>query len=168
MLHQNKRTKESRSDEWWTDQKLYNELCKKYDFYPEIDVAATEANRLCKFYFSKEENALTRNWKIGKKKRKCWLNPPNKIIRLFIEKAYEQFASFGIKTMMIVPLNVQSSCSWWTNVQIPMERGEKILVRPIHKRRKFLFKGTDRGTSINGYCVIIFGRKKLNRRYNNS
>ena len=160
MLHQNKRTKESKSDEWWTTQKLYDELCKEYDFYPEIDVAATKANRLCTLYFSKNDDAITKmKWIIGKKKRKCWLNPPNKSIRYFIKKAYEQFRLCGIKTMMIVPLNVQSSKSWWRYVQIPMEKGEKIFVRPIYKRRKFLYKGADKGTSINGYCVVIFGRK---------
>lgn len=160
MLHQHKRSKESKSDEWWTEQKLYDELCKEYNFYPEIDVAATKANRLCGLYFTKYDDAITKfRWRIGKKKRKCWLNPPNKTMKYFIKKAYQQFKLYGIQTMMIIPLNVQSSCSWWTNVQIPMERGEKILVRPIHKRRKFLFKGTDRGTSINGYCVVIFGRR---------
>lgn len=160
MLHQNKRSKKSKSDEWWTDQKLFDELCYEYNFYPKIDVAATKANKLCNLYFSKEDDAITKvKWIIGKKKRKCWLNPPNKQTRYFIKKAWQQFALYGIQTMMIVPLNVQSSNAWWTNVQEPMECGEKIMVRPIRTRRKFLYKGADIGTSINGYCVVIFGRK---------
>jgi len=160
MLHQTKRSKQSRSDEWWTDRKLFRELCKEYNFYPTLDVSATKANRVCKMFFSKKDNALTRHWIKGKKKRKCFCNPPNKLIRFFIKQAYKEFKELKIQTMMIVPLNVQSSNSFWDNVQIPMERGERIMVRPIRKRRKFLYKGYDRGTSINGYCVIIFGRKR--------
>jgi len=65
MLHQHKRTEESKSDEWWTDLKLFKELCKEYNFYPKIDVAATKANRLCGLYFTKKDNALKRKWIIG-------------------------------------------------------------------------------------------------------
>lgn len=79
-------------------------------------------------------------------------------MKYFIKQAYQQFNLNKIKTMMVVPLNVQSSKSFWKFVQRPMESGEKIMVRPIENRRKFLFKGQDTGTSINGYCVVIFGR----------
>lgn len=159
MLHQNKRSKKSKSDEWWTEQKLFDKLTKYYNFYPEIDVAATYANKLCTYYFDKKDNALTRNWIIGKKKRKCWLNPPNKLMRFFIVKTYEQFKKHGIQTMMIVPLNVQSSSTWWKYIQEPMESGERIFVRPIEKRPKFLYQGRKDTGSINGYCIVIFGRR---------
>ena len=71
MLHQTKRSKSSQSDEWWTPHDLFWELSDKYDFYPEIDVSATEANSLCRYFFTKKDNALKRDWIIGKKKRKC-------------------------------------------------------------------------------------------------
>lgn len=158
MLHQTKQTRESSSDEWWTLQELFDELCKMYNFYPELDVCATKANRLCKFYFTKKQNALVKKWMIGMKKRKCWCNPPNSIMKLFLKVAYEMWNDYKIQTMLIVPLNIQSSANYWEYVLRPMERGEKIMERPIEKRRKFLYKGRDTGTSINGYCVVIFGR----------
>ena len=158
MLHQNERSRSSGSDEWWTDHDLYWELCDQYNFYPEIDVCATEANSLRNLFFSKKDNALERDWIIGKKKRKCWCNAPAKDQGKFITKAYQQFRDLKIQTMQIVPLNVQSSNPFWDSVLIPIENGERILYRPIKKRRKFLFRGWDMGTSINGYCVIIFGR----------
>ena len=80
-------------------------------------------------------------------------------MKLFLKKAYEEFKINKIQTMMIVPLNIQSSNNFWKYVQEPMERGEKIMVRPIKTRRSFLYKGQETDTSINGYCVIIFGRK---------
>lgn len=159
MLHQSKRSKSSGSDEWWTDHDLFWELCDEYNFYPKIDVCATEANSLRNKFFTKKDNALERNWIIGKKKRRCWCNPPAKEQGKFIAKAYQQFKHLKIETMMIVPLNVQSSRAFEFFVQRPMEKGERIFCRPIYKRRKFLFRGRDYGTSINGYCVIIFGRR---------
>lgn len=159
MLHQNKQSKSSGSDEWWTLHELFWFLVDLYDFLPMIDVCATEANSLRNLFFTKKDNALTRIWKIGKKKRKCWCNPPNSLIKFFLKQAYIMWDKYRIPTMFIVPLNVQSSKNYWKYVLRPMERGERIMVRPIEGRKKFLFKGRDTGTSINGYCVIIFGRK---------
>jgi len=169
MLHQTKRSKSSQSDEWWTPHDLFWELCDKYNFYPEIDVAATEANSLCRYFFTKKDNALKRDWIIGKKKRKCWNNPPAKEQGKFITQAYQQYRDLKIKTMQIVPLNVQSSKAFQV-VQRAIEKGEKIMVRPIEGRRVFLYKGKKSVTikrkkkkitsSINGYCVIIYGKSR--------
>jgi len=160
MLHQDKQTKKQRSDEWWTPQDLFDELVKMFKFKPTLDICATKANRLCGQYFTKSQNALTRRWIKGRIKRKVWCNPPNSKMKLFLKKAYEQFVINKIQTMMIVPLNIQSSNNFWTYVQKPMERGEKIMVRPIKTRRSFLYKGQNNpDTSINGYCVVIFGRR---------
>jgi len=169
MLHQTKRSKSSKSDEWWTPHDLFWELCDKYNFYPEIDVAATEANSLCKYFITKKDNALKRDWIIGKKKRKCWNNPPAKEQGKFITQAYQQYRDLKIKTMQIVPLNVQSSKAFQV-VQKAIEKGEKIMVRPIDGRRVFLYKGKKSVTikrkkqkitsSINGYCVIIYGKSR--------
>ena len=80
-------------------------------------------------------------------------------MKYFLKQAYEMWDKHRIETMMVVPLNIQSSINYWKYVLRPMEKGERIMVRPIEGRKKFLFKGRDKGTSINGYCVIIFGRK---------
>jgi len=166
MLHQTERSKSSISDEWWTPHDLFWELVNKYKFFPEIDVCATDANSLCRWFFTKKDNALKRDWIIGKKKRKCFLNPPNSEMGKLIAKAYQQYNDLKIKTMAIVPLNIQSSKSFQNNVQKPMERGEKIMVRPIYRRRVFKYRGWKQRegkkitSSINGYCVVIFGKSR--------
>ena len=166
MLHQTKRSKSSQSDEWWTPHDLFWELSDKYNFYPKIDVAATEANSLRRMFFTKKDDALNRDWIKGKKKRKCWNNPPAKDQGKFIAKAYQQYRDLRIKTMQIVPLNVQSSKAYENNVQRAINRGEKIMVRPIFKRRVFLWRGRKKTkgkkilSSINGYCVIIYGKSR--------
>ena len=66
--------------------------------------------------------------------------------------------------MLIVPLNTQTSKAWWRSVQRPMERGEKIMVRPMDKRINFEHGGRKGDSSINGYAVVIFGRKNKFQR----
>jgi hypothetical protein len=163
MLHSDKRSKSSGSNNWWTPKELFDELCKEYNFYPEVDVCADIDNTLLNLYITREQDALTRDWIIGKIKRKCWCNPPNaddkitvtitlkngkkvklkknrKLLSGFIRKAYQQWKDLKIQTMMIVPVNVQGTKAWWDCIQDPME-------------------GKDTGTSINAYCVVIFGRR---------
>ena len=161
MLHQNKRSKASKSDDWWTPKEVFDDLCKMYRFKPKLDASATNKNSLCDWYIDRKTNALVTEWLVNGRKVKVFCNPPNKLLGKFIAKAYEQFKRHKIQIMMIVPLNVQSSKSWWNNVQLPMERGEKIFTRPIFRRIRFRHNGKKHnGSSINGSCVVIFGRKK--------
>lgn len=189
MLHQNKRSKKSISNNWWTPEHIFEKLCKLYKFKPELDAAADDDNSLCDWLIDKKINALKTHWTVkGKKRTKVWLNPPNgdeketvivmtksgkpkkvvktkKLLALFINKAYLEF-TMGRKIMMIVPLNVQTSIAWWTFIQYPMERGEDIFVRPTERRIPFREKGKKSSSSINGYCVVLFGldRKKIMKR----
>lgn len=178
MLHQNKRSKKAKSNDWWTPEIAFDKLCKLYRFKPNLDAAASKRNALCDYYIDRNTDALTINWKLKNRKSKVWLNPPNDkekrgkktraLLGLFIKKAYIEFAANRAKIMMIVPLNVQSSVkAWWPYIQEPMERGEDIFVRPIKGRIPFQQNGSKNGTtSINGYCVVLFGfkKKKLMKR----
>ena len=185
MLHQNKRSKKSISNNWWTPKKNFLELCEEYDFKPVLDAAADEKNALCDYYLDKEVDGLDPEvkWIVKKnKKTKVFLNPPNgnekekvvimlkngkgkvitkskRLLSMFIHRAYLEFCE-GRIIMMIVPLNVQSSGSWWDNIQEPMEAGEDIFVRPIKRRIPFMENGKPGKSSINGYCVVLFGFKK--------
>ena len=160
MLHQHKRSAKSKSDDWWTPKDIFKKLCKEYNFYPLLDAAASNKNSLCKWYIDRHADALQTNWHLKYEKVPVWCNPPNKLLGKFIARAYQQFKTHHIKIMMIVPLNVQSSNAWWNNVQMPMEKGERIFVRPIRTRIAFMNHGHGSQSSINGYCVIIFGRKQ--------
>ena len=159
MLHQHKRSHKSKSDDWWTPIEIFDKLTTEYNFYPKLDAAASYRNSVCTYFIDRKSDALKIDWYLHNKRVPVWLNPPNKQLGKFITRAYQQFKENRIKIMMIVPLNVQSSDSWWKNVQLPMEAGEKIFVRPIHKRIAFMNHGHKGQSSINGYCVVIFGRK---------
>lgn len=58
-------------DDWETPPELFGELHRRYRF--RLDVAANDANRLCRLYFDEEENALIRPWKTS---ARWWCNPP--------------------------------------------------------------------------------------------
>lgn len=189
MLHQSKRSKKSKSNNWWTPIRTFEKLCKLYKFKPELDAAADDENSLCDWLIDKKIDALKIHWIVkGKKRTKVFLNPPNgdekekvvvmtrsgkaktitktkRLLALFIQTVYLEF-TMGRQIMMIVPLNVQSSGAWWSFIQNPMERGEDIFVRPIEKRIAFLQKGKKSTSSINGYCVVLFAfnKKKVMKR----
>ena len=73
----------SKSDEWETPQKFFNELNKEFNF--ELDVCALPENAKCKQYYSPEQDGLKQEWK-----GVCWCNPPyGREIGKWVKKAYE-------------------------------------------------------------------------------
>jgi len=159
LLHQHKQSKKSKSDNWWTPELAYADLCRIYQFFAILDVCATSASSKCDWYIDRNTNALLTDWLVRGKRVLCFCNPPNKELGKFIDRCYHQFKTLGVQTMLIVPLNTQTSKAWWRSVQLPMEKGEKIMVRPMDKRINFEHDGHKGDSSINGYAVVIFGRK---------
>jgi len=73
----------SRSDDWETPQRLFDELDKEFDFV--LDVCATEKNAKCRNYYDKEMDGLKQPWE-----GVCWMNPPyGREIGKWVQKAYE-------------------------------------------------------------------------------
>ena len=164
------KSKRSADNHWWTEYVLYKFLTTKYYFYPNCDLAATEANSLCDYYYDEELDALIQErWHFPRSKKRLigWCNPPANKIGKFLLKVYEQFDTFSIPTMMIVPSNVEGTKAWWEAVEDPIDRGERIFFKAIKGRPKFLLHGKrtfdklgNELSSINAYKVVIFGRKK--------
>ena len=50
----------SKSDEWATPQKFFDEINKEFDF--NLDVCATDQNHKCDKYYTSIENGLEKNW----------------------------------------------------------------------------------------------------------
>jgi phage N-6-adenine-methyltransferase len=98
----------SKSDEWHTPKKLFDQLNKIHNF--DIDVCATRENTLCTVFMNKEIDALNQNWSefskkyIGERKPVCFMNPPynRKLMAKFIKKALEE-ALNGVKTVCLLP-----------------------------------------------------------------
>jgi len=161
QLHQKPRSESSKHDDWWTPWKLFFFLCEYFRFQPIIDVCATKKSSKCVHYFTQKDNALTKNWKLRHiKKHDVWCNPPNSVQGKFLRKAYEEFKKGGIRIMMIIPANVVSSDAWKESVEDPIDNGEKVFYKSIHKRQKFLEHGKEPESSArNAYMVVIWGRR---------
>ena len=156
MRQEMSRTQLSLSDEWETNQKLYEWLCAKYQFYPECDVAATEQNKKCIFYFGKDhseysnQDGLSRQWY-----KKNWCNPPHSQTELWVKKACKEFVNNYNETMMIIPAN--STCTQYAEACI-----EGIAEKySIYERPKFTNPSqTKQDGAKNSYYVIIWRPKR--------
>jgi phage N-6-adenine-methyltransferase len=66
----------------------------------DIDLASSDENHLCRRYFTKEDNALEKDWaSVGDY---GWCNPPYSNIRPWIDKAVEEEVS-GFNTVFLLP-----------------------------------------------------------------
>lgn len=85
----------SNSEDWETPQDLFNELNREFDF--KIDVCADKKNTKCKKYWTKKDNALSKDW--TKIKGWKWMNPPyGREIKDWIA-----YAHFMGKTVCLLP-----------------------------------------------------------------
>lgn len=74
----------SKSDEWETPDELFREI--QDEFHLDLDVCATDENAKLPLYFTKEDNALEKDWN----GHRCWCNPPyGKQIWKWVKKASE-------------------------------------------------------------------------------
>ena len=63
---------------------MFSRLNDIYDF--DLDVAATEQNKMCDLYFTKENDALGLSWE-----GRCWCNPPYSCAGEFVKKAIDEY-----------------------------------------------------------------------------
>lgn len=142
-----------------TPQYIMNWLAKRYTF--DIDLAANCNNHLCDIYFTKEDNALSKNWRSYGKIGFC--NPPyskEKGMRighvdLFVNKAIEQ-ARLGFTTVMLIPeLNGEARTK---NI---MQHATKIY--HFDRRISFIHPITGRECAGNnrGSIIVEFSQKLL-------
>lgn len=67
-----------------------------------VDLAATEKNTHCEYYYDKENDALQCNWYEEFGNSWGWLNPPYSDLSPWYHKAWEE-GQKGFRTVMLVP-----------------------------------------------------------------
>ena len=88
----------SRSYEWSTPQDLFDRLNEEFGFT--LDVAASEENKKCEEFYSKEDNGLERSWKT---EGAVWCNPPyGKGVGKWVRKAWEEWQD-GAEVVLLIP-----------------------------------------------------------------
>ena len=85
----------SKSDEWWTPDDLFKEICEMVKIKPECDYAATKENRKCEFFM---DDSLNSEWVYD-----GWLNPPNSMTKQFMDKALDEWTSNNINIICLIP-----------------------------------------------------------------
>jgi len=87
----------SKSDEWYTPQKLYEELDAEFHF--NLDPCATPESAKCEMYYTKEQDGLSQKW--GGNRVFC--NPPYSEINKWVEKAFRETREDNTLVVMLIP-----------------------------------------------------------------
>ena len=97
-------------DLWSSPREVVAYMEGRYGKY-DLDAAASEENKVCEKFYSKETNCLKRWW--GKNNH-VWLNPPYSRPDVFVKKAIEQM-EHGNQIDMLLPAD--NSTAWFTEAR---------------------------------------------------
>lgn len=97
-------------DLWATPRDVVKYMAERYGEY-HLDAAASEENRVCEHFYSKETNCLKRWWGKGKH---VWLNPPYSNPDPFVLKAIEQMEH---DNQIDILLPADNSTAWFADAQ---------------------------------------------------
>ena len=153
LLHQRKRSKKSKSDEWWTPKEFISDAEKEHGMQFEVDVACTWKNCQCMTGLT---TALKDDWNVksfyGKRKwGDVWCNPPHSMTDDFVSRGEAQHLKHGMRIMMIVPANYGSTRIFHKYIEGKRE------YHFVEGRPKFLKHGLPSpSSSRNSYIVILW------------
>lgn len=130
----------SNSEEWGTPQELFNKLNEEFKFT--FDICASKENAKCHKYYTKEEDALKKEWG-----GVIWMNPPyGRQIGNWVKKAKE-IARQG-KATVVCLLPARTDTAWWHDYAMKADE-----IRFIKGRLKF---GDGKGSTPFPSAVVVF------------
>lgn len=95
----------SKSNEWATPQKLFDELNEEFNFT--LDPCARDENAKCNKHFTIEDDGLSKDWS----KDVVFMNPPyGREIKKWIKKAYEESLN-GATVVCLIP--ARTDTTYW-------------------------------------------------------
>jgi len=100
-------TDDAHRDYWRTPPSIFNPLNAIFNF--ELDLAASDSNHLCEFYFSENDNALDKTLIHVIGTGAIWCNPPYSDIMPWVNKCIE--LSEGRNVVMLIPAD--TSVKWF-------------------------------------------------------
>jgi len=141
-------------DEWYSQPDWYLGLCERYNVFPTLDVAASVNSHMCDEYFTKGDDALTKEWN-----EDFWMNPPllKGNTKRFTLYAYEQHKKHDVNGLCVVPSGVISR-KWFREMWVDFRCGLFDL-DPI-QRPTFLDRGILGQQSRNDYIVLVFRKRR--------
>jgi len=94
------------NDLWETPPLILEDIMKKYDIHPVLDVCATSQNTKFEKYFTPEQDGLVQEWD-----EDFFMNPPYSEINEWMQKAYEQHRKHSVDALILV--FAKTSVKWW-------------------------------------------------------
>lgn len=153
-------------DNWWTPWTVYDEICSFYTVYPELDACADKFNTKCKYFITKEEDALKANWHNGQFEYvDVWFNAPGKHIQEFVDKAYEEWRKHNMNIIGFLSINTLSNGKFKRYWNLFLDK--KISIDPLFGVRPRFLDGrldkvdplTPKFASRNGYMSLLFKKE---------
>ena len=131
----------SATDEWATPQALFDELAWIFGGF-DLDPCATPENAKCEFFFTREDDGLSRAWQ-----GKVFLNPPyGREIGRWVQKAFEESLK-GALVVCLLP--ARTDTRWWQDYA---KRGH------VHFLRGRLKFGDATAAAPFPSAIVTFGR----------
>lgn len=94
----------SRTDEWATPRKVFEELDAEFHF--NLDPCATPDNAKCREFYTIETDGLTKNWG----GRRVFCNPPyGRAIASWVRKCSEESKKPGTLVVMLIPARTDTA-----------------------------------------------------------
>ena len=134
----------SKSIEYSTPDSIVKPLIQEFDLTR--DVCASKNNFKLNKYWTKEDNALLKNWE-----ENCWMNPPfDRNIGKWALKAHSETIKYGGYKVCLLP--VRSNTVWWSKICLDAE------IRFINGEVNF--NNEKRGLWLP-MCIMIFGNNSF-------
>lgn len=145
-MAQTRRYNKPGPDDYETDPTFYQVLNREFNFG--LDAAASDYNAKCKKFFSKEDNALSKDW--AGVSKSIFLNPPYGVgvAASFLQKAYEE----SIKGATVVCLvHAVTDTIWFHDLVF----GRAAEVRFIKRRLNF-WRNNKKNTSHLPHVLVVY------------
>jgi phage N-6-adenine-methyltransferase len=141
-------TAADQKDLWQTPKNIFNALDQEFDF--DVDICASEDNKLLPDYFTEERSALTNHWNIYSRAFSAFMNPPYSQTQLFMERAAEQSNLHNITVVALV--NANTDTKWFADAVKSANE-----VRLLTGRVGFIKStGGKSNGNTKGQCIIIW------------
>ena len=95
-------------DDFRTPRDLFCSFDERFHF--DIDVAASDENKLCENYYTEEDDGLSHQW-YGN----VWCNPPYSNVKVWLHKALNELSSGRCQTVVFL-LNVDTSTQYFHDI----------------------------------------------------
>jgi phage N-6-adenine-methyltransferase len=145
------------TDDRGTDRALFSLLDERFRF--SVDVAASPANALCRRYYTKEDDGLTKSW-TGER---VWCNPPYSNIPTWVRKAWQEWGAWERPELivMLLPANRTEQGWWQAHIERARDLGGLMRVEFLPGRPRFVPPPgvTVSGRPPFGCCLAIWERK---------